>query len=205
MTGWPSPCRQRGGAGVASRLDSAVKDKLVSESGANRDQRPRFQPSTEQYTAHLGAINVLTSLYGQVTPIGGKLSLFGALNLRYDVYAMAGFGLMNITNGWSDYRGEKTAMAICTTPAQTPDPNTCDPLNGGIRPAFMWGVGVHVFFSWWLALNLELRDFVASTNMGGLDVNGDRALNADDASVSNNLFAGTGLSFFLPPEPKFSY
>src|SRR6185295_20151132 len=101
-------------------------------------------------------------------------------------------------------KGDKDVPSVCTSPAQTPDPNKCDPLNGGIKAAFMWGVGLHLYFNKWLALNLELRDFVASTNMGGLDVNGDRALNADDGSVTNNLFAGVGLTFMLPLNPKVS-
>ena len=197
-----------GGAGIDSALGSSVKDKLIDEKTAaygDTVKRPKFQPSQEQYTAHLGSINLLTSLYAQVTPMAGKLSIFGALYLRYDLYAMAGFGLMNISNGWASYgSANKDPMSSCIDPKQNPDPNKCDPSNSGIKAAFMWGVGLHLFFNEWLALNLELRDFVASTNMGGLDVNGDRALNADDASVSNNLFAGVGLTFMLPLRVKIS-
>ena len=196
-----------GGAGVDSALGGAVKNKLVDEkTSAYGDTtiRPKFQPSQEQYIAHLGSINLLTSLYAQVTPMAGKLSIFGALYLRYDLYVMAGFGLMNISNGWAGYTGAKDPSSSCGDPKQNQDPNKCDPLNSGIKAAFMWGLGLHLFFNEWLALNLELRDFVASTNMGGLDVNGDRALNGDDASVSNNLFAGVGLTFMFPLRAKVS-
>lgn len=199
-----------GGGGVDSALGSSISDKLIDEKSIpyNPDMasdRPKFQPSREQYNAHLGSINLLSSLYAQVTPMAGKLSIFGALYLRYDLYVMAGFGLMNITNSWADYKGVKAAAASsCMSSTSSPDPNTCDPLNGGIKPSFMWGLGLHLFFTDWLALNLELRDFVASTNMGGLDVDGNRALNKEDGSLSNNLFAGVGLTIMLPARAKVS-
>lgn len=199
-----------GGGGVDSALGSSISDKLIDEKSIPYDpttasDRPKFQPSREQYNAHLGTINLLASLYAQVTPMAGKLSIFGALYLRYDLYVMAGFGLMNISNSWTDYRGVKEPSASrCQSSTSEPDPNTCDPLNAGIKPSFMWGVGLHLFFTDWLALNLELRDFVASTNMGGLDVNGDRALDSKDGTLSNNLFAGVGLTIMLPARAKVS-
>lgn len=199
-----------GGGGVDSALGSSIRDKLIPESKipynpAMTSDRPKFQPSQEQYTAHLGSVNLAASLYAQLTPMAGKLSLFGALYLRYDLYVMAGFGLMKVGNTWADYtNANKDSPSRCSTASIDTDPNKCDPRNDGMKPAFMWGVGLHLFFTDWLALNLELRDFVAKTNMGGLDTNGDRALDESDGLITNNLFAGVGLTFMLPLRAKVS-
>ena len=199
-----------GGGGVDSALGGSIRDKLIPETKIKYDlatasDRPKFQPSQEQFTAHLGSINLISSLYAQLTPMAGKLSLFGALYLRYDLYVMAGFGLMKVNNGWADYpNGNKDAVSRCTTASAETDPNKCDPRNDGMKPSFMWGVGLHLFFTDWLALNLELRDFVAKTNMAGLDTDGNRALDENDGILTNNLFAGVGLTIMLPLRAKVS-
>ncbi len=79
----------------------------------------------------------------------------------------------------------------------------------------MFGVGVHMFFNDFLALPLELRDYIVKANPGGGDVDADRHLcsgqsggvcnGANDQSVQNNLFVGLGLVFMLPPKAKITH
>jgi outer membrane beta-barrel protein len=202
-----------GGGGIDTSLTGTINNKLVSESDPTAANRPFLQPTQEQFKAHLGTINMVASLYAQLTPMSGKLAIFGAGFLRYDLYLMAGFGLMNITNGWGSYQPNSANLnnatkQTCDKPNPSPDntsgPNFCDPLNAGIKPSFMWGLGIHLFFNEWFGLNLELRDFVASTNMGGLDLNGDYALNSNDSTVTNNFFGSFGVVIMLPIKAKVS-
>jgi hypothetical protein len=88
---------------------------------------------------------------------------------------------------------------------QAPDPFT------GLRPAGLFGIGVHMFFNDFIGLNLELRDYMYKSNPGGLDVstadnNTDNSpvLSAQDEFIVNNLYFGIGLTFMLPPGAKTS-
>ena len=74
----------------------------------------------------------------------------------------------------------------------------------GVKGAGMVGVGVHIYFTDWIGITLELRDYFAKSNPGGLDTNGDRKLNGDDESMQNHIFFGFGLTFMLPPTAKIS-
>lgn len=196
-----------GGAGLDSGLTSNIDGQLVKEGSGMSPQQ--FQPTREQFRAHLGTTNMLLGVYGTLTPFAGKLAMFGAAYARYDLYAIVGFGLMNITNTWDSYNNpnkQASNSPACSDPKAMvgADPNLCDPANGGFKPSGNFGVGLHVYFNEWLGLNLELRDYLNATNMGGLDVNGDRKLNSDDQTISNNLFVGVGLSVMIPIHAKVS-
>jgi outer membrane beta-barrel protein len=187
------------GGGIDSGLTSNLNAALpAQETGA--------QPSVQQFNDHLATINAMFSLYVTVTPFAGKLALFGALFLKYDLYGMAGIGGMNLSNTW-DVNNPGAGDALC----RNGDPNKCDPLNSGLKIGGMFGVGLHLFFNDWIGLNIELRDYLASTNPGGLDVDGDRRVgpvnqgdsNPDD-TISNNFFFSLGLTIMLPPTAKIS-
>jgi outer membrane beta-barrel protein len=202
-----------GGGGLDTGLTGALNSQLISErSGISP---VKYQPSREQFNAHLASMNLVGSLYAMVTPFSGKLAIFGNGYARYDLSILLGVGMMNLTNTWGSYVANpdfggtnnniKLADNICTDAKNTNnDPNRCDPKNAGIKVSGMWGLGLHLFFNEWLGLNLEVRGFVASTNFGGLDINGDRALDGKDATITNNMFASAGLTFLLPIHARIS-
>jgi len=79
----------------------------------------------------------------------------------------------------------------------------------GPRFAGVFGVGAHIFFNDFLALQLELRDYLYKSNPGGLDVvttdglkGQGPVLTGNDEYITNNLYFGVGLSIFLPPTAK---
>lgn len=168
-----------------------------------------LQPSKDQFRDHLGDIRYLFSAYVTVTPFSGRLSFFGAGSVRYDFYALAGFGGLFLTNRWDpNARDPNTNQPLNDTTANCEggDPNRCNPNNDGFKFGLMVGGGAHLYFTQWFGLNFEIRDYIASTNPGGFDVNGDpqRQITAADQTFTNNLFVTVGLSFIVPPRARVS-
>jgi outer membrane beta-barrel protein len=182
-------------------IDTGTTSKVVGvlQPQANLPDTTNIQPSNEQFRDHLATINLIASAYATLTPFSGKMMIFGALLLRYDFYAMAGIGIINLTNTWS-----RSNPGADQTACMNGNPNYCDPLNSGAKVGGMFGVGAHLFFNDFVGLNLELRDHLNSTNPGGLDVNGDRQVTSDDATISNNFFFLLGVTIMLPPKAKIS-
>ena len=160
-----------------------------------------LQPGKQQFLDHIASVKAMFSLYVALTPFAGKISMFGALFARYDVYGMIGLGGLILGNTFgTDSAEEDPAGGQCPSG----DPNRCDPQNAGVRIGGMFGVGSHLFFNQWFGLNIELRDYLAASNPAGLDVDGNRVLNASDETLGNNLFVSVGVTIMLPPTAKIS-
>jgi outer membrane beta-barrel protein len=200
ITDWLGIGVQAGfGGGLDTGLTSKINDVLQpTELGP--------QPSKDQFNSHLSDIKGAFSAYATVTPFAGKLSLFGAAFLKYDLYAMAGIGGLLIGNNFAASFNPSAAhqMNECDAPMVHTDPNTCDPENSGFKFGGMFGAGVHLYFTNWLGVNIEIRDYLANINQGGLDTNNDFKLNSKDETLANNLFFNLGLTFMLPPTAKIS-
>lgn len=195
-----------GGGGLDSGLTTNINSQLKDT--VDDTNRPAFQPTKAQFNAHLATTNLLLSLYANVTPVAGKLSLFGALFLRYDMSIMAGIGFQNLTNTWGSFNPNADHSTKdppdCTTGDTEQVPASCNPNNSGFKVSGMFGVNAHLYFNQWIGLNMEIRDFLNSMNAAGLDVNGDRIIDSHDNSVSNNLFVGVGVVIMLPTSAKIS-
>jgi outer membrane beta-barrel protein len=200
-----------GGGGI----NTGITDKLVGSGdianpmngGALGVNETGLQPSRQQFMDHINTINFLFSLYATLTPFAGKLAMFGALFLRYDFYVMGGIGGLNTTNTFDPNQpGYAGVQRDCADRLIATNPNNCDPMNAGFSFAGMFGVGTHLYFTPLIGLQLEVRDYIASGNPGGLDVNQDpqRKVNEDDRTIQNNLMFSLGLTFMLPPTPKVS-
>lgn len=185
--------------GFGGGIDSGITDRLAGPEGVLPDAQAGVQPSKNQFRDHLADIKALASVYATLTPFTGKMMLFGALLLRYDLYGMIGVGGLYMTNTYSPSNPE-SGDPRCVNG----DPNRCDPLNSGFKFGGMFGVGLHLFFNDWVGLNLELRDYLTSTNPAGLDVDGDRVITDKDSTISNNFFFSAGITIMLPPTAKIS-
>lgn len=198
------------GIGISGAFGGGVDTGLTGRlNGLPRDNEgPALDPypSKQQFQDHLATINGMFSAFLAVTPVAGKVAILGALFLKYDFYAVLGVGGMLLSNTW--VKGNP-GTADCSN-GNASDPNTCDPSNAGLKIGGMFGIGTHLFFNDWIGLNLEIRDFIAATNMGGLDVNGDRKVcsgdpcGPSDETVGNNLFFSLGVVLMLPPTAKIS-
>lgn len=116
-------------------------------------------------------------------PIYGKFSTFSKFIFHYDIYAVAGVG------------------AISTRPIPVIDP---DNRQFDYKPkiAFNAGVGLRIFFTRWLAANLELRDYAYIEKLESLTVStndpSNKDLWTDQSSFTNHVQAQLGLSVFFP-------
>lgn len=111
-------------------------------------------------------------------PFIGKMNLFGWI-LNYDVHLIAGFGGV-ITNG------------VCASGENNCE-NYMNPALDGINFAGVLGVGVRLFFNNFVALNLEIRDYLMSSN-GYYS----RYSNHDTSGFRNYATGNVGISFFFP-------
>jgi outer membrane beta-barrel protein len=124
-------------------------------------------------------------------PAYGKFAAFGDFIFHYDIYALAGGGV------------------ISTRPIAVVDPDNRT-FDFTIRPTFGFGGGFRIFFTRFLAATIEVRDYMFFDELEnpsiatGFDSEGNpRAQDqttwlSDDASFTNNVQAQLGLSVFLP-------
>jgi outer membrane beta-barrel protein len=141
-------------------------------------------------------INGTLSAFAQVTPFAGKFSLFSAAFAWYDLYAKAGLGIVHY---------EQNGCCVTQPETHGSDPNLQSAaLFAGTKVGGMIGVGAHLYFTDWLGLQLELRDYIVKANPGGGDVNGDRKLTHADEGTQNNIFFTLGLTFVLPPKARIT-
>lgn len=116
-------------------------------------------------------------------PIAGKFSGFGDFIFQYDAYIVGGVG------------------AISTRPIPTIDP---DNRYFDYEPKLMFnaGIGLRIFFSRWLAANLEVRDYIFNDKLENTEIVLGEETNPDtwygDSSLTNNVQAQLGISVFIP-------
>lgn len=112
------------------------------------------------------------------TPLIGKFALFGRSIINYDLHLIVGGGLASLT-GETDDLSSASPMAVA-------------------------GVGLRAFIGDWLALNLEVRDYIFSSalnSVAGADVDGSSIA---ESEVSNNFAVTIGFGFFFPREPRIA-
>jgi outer membrane beta-barrel protein len=178
---------------VRDAVDQTAKTRYMG--GVYKTPGPN--PTLAQHDSRILSIDATMSPFVQVTPFSGKFALFSAAFAWYDLYAKVGLGLVHYKN----------CSGGCVTGMETagPDPNLQDPSQfAGIKVGGMIGVGAHLYFTDWLGLQLELRDYIVKANPGGGDVNGDRKLTSADEGPQNNIFFTLGLTFVLPPKARIT-
>lgn len=180
---------------LESEVRSAISQTEMSRYPTGY-KTPGPNPTLAQHDQRVLGMDAAFSPFLQVTPFAGKFSLFSAAFAWYDLYAKVGLGMVH-------YKQDN----CCTTGAETAgsDPNLQDPSGfAGLKVGGMIGVGIHLYFTDWIGLQLELRDYIVKANPGGGDVNGDRKLTSADEGPQNNIFFTMGLTFVLPPKARIT-
>jgi outer membrane beta-barrel protein len=147
------------------------------------------EPITEyQWNANANFIGV---------PAYGKFAGFGDFIFHYDFFLQGGIG------------------ATSTRPIAVVDPDNRT-FDFTPRITFNVGGGLRIFFNRWLALTLQVQDYIFPEELEnpaiavGIDKNGkpnaqlDSTWTSPDTSITNNVQAQIGLSFYLPPGVKYS-
>ncbi|RMG16843.1 MAG: outer membrane beta-barrel domain-containing protein [Deltaproteobacteria bacterium] len=110
-----------------------------------------------------GNVGFLGGLLGEFAPIYGKLNIIAENVLHFDFYATAGVG----------------AVGYTLVPRAGGD-------RSGLSPALLLGVGQRFFFAGWLAVKVEVLDFLYPQTTA-----------AGDGQISNQLALTVGFSFFF--------
>ena len=125
------------------------------------------------------SLGYLASVDVYYTPIIGKFALFGRNVLNYDFHVLLGMGAAQIT-GTSEV--EKLSIAPVA------------------------GVGIRTFVNDFLAINVELRDYIYSSALNAVtekDADGEEDVDSS-SEISNNFAIIIGIALYLPQQPKLS-
>jgi outer membrane beta-barrel protein len=175
-----------GGFAVAN-ANTGFHDRIVETLNTPAPLPRDPDPSVAQ--GSMQKIKALAGAQLEFTPFTGKYSLFGKLFAHYDFYLFGGGGFMDV---------EPTNAAACVGQPMAYCGVT------GFKPGGQGGVGLHTFFNHWLALNVELKDFVARLNPSGRDNNGDGVADSKDTRWTQTFMVGANIMFFLPYQAAIS-
>lgn len=124
-------------------------------------------------------------------PIYGKFAAFNRFIFEWDTYIVGGVGMMR------------------TRPIPVFDPSVRN-FDWGTRVSFNAGLGIRVFLSRWLAINVEFRDYIFLERYENTRIPveiADRSNPgnwlANGSSMTHNASIQVGLTVFIPP--SFDY
>lgn len=127
-----------------------------------------------------GFSNVQLMASGELvyTPLIGKFALFGRVVVNYDLHLLVGGGLASLSGDAADLDAA-SPMAVA-------------------------GVGFRAFVGDWMALNMQVRDYIFSSAINSVadaDIDGSSIA---ESEISNNFAVTLGFGFFFPREPKLT-
>jgi outer membrane beta-barrel protein len=162
-------------------------NKDVNSALPDRGEPTIKSPYKDEAAWEMNRINYVLAGQIEFIPLSGKIALLSSLFSYFDFYVLGGAGVVNLVGAKSgdcpDCNGHPTKTTELTINA---------------------GVGVHAFVARWLALNIELHDFVYKNNASGRDVNGDKVVDNRDLEWSNNWVCSLNFQLFLPTKAKIS-
>lgn len=182
------------GIGVDTGLTTELERQYADDQGTFKQLRDRFSD-----------IQLAGDIRFAFTPISGKLGIFAKLFVWYDLYAFAAVALVNTTN---KYEGDSLD--------RKPDIATQDALSSGFRVGPAFGFGMHIFFTRFFSMGLEIKNLIYLDNESGGDMTrgiSDKELamgvgtilyDGDDRQFEGHWFFGMNFTFFLPTEPELS-
>ena len=176
---------------AVANISTGFRDRVIETLPPSPGTVSR-EPTSGQAQAAMSQINQMFGGQLEFTPFTGKYSLFGKLFAHYDFYGLLGGGGLNIAP-------TNAAAAPCS-----PNVMFGDCPVSGFKPGVVVGVGFHSFFNQWLALNVELRDILASINPAGRDVNGDGVANSADQTFGSTFSVLANLVVYLPTTADIS-
>lgn len=192
------------GINFRSPLTNELDDTYKDEPGTGNPQE-LFNTNVQK----LSRLDVLGDIRLAFTPFSGKMGVFSALFLGYDLYVFGGVAFGKTSNDFS-------AGGV-----GTPDGDV-DATNEKFNVGFAWGLGLHVYVNHWISIGIEFKDLMFSDNETGQDLtrgresdeqkrctdsNGTecRLVNGDDRRFLNHFFFGLNVTFFLPLKPDIAF
>lgn len=142
----------------------------------------------------------------QWSPFYGKLRLIPGVLGVFDVYVLAGMGVVGtrapclpnasyLANGQGEEPGGQGVQGITgTCPA---DPSIAA-LPAGVKFAGQFGGGVRLFFARWFGVRFEVRDIIYSESVTRVEITaGNGRSETVSTDIRNNVLFIVGLSFLI--------
>jgi len=193
----------------ALSLNTDLSDK-IDDTPAPRNTRTAVnlpalgaggKPQTE-FGEQAGKLAWMATPQITFSPFRGKLALFQKLFVDTDLYVHGGVAFVGVKER-ADCGG--TATTACTSPASFKQDSRV-----AIAPSF--GLGLTLYPSNFVSINVEYRALPFSYNKGGFDSRGsgpdasfpDNKIDSEDRTFKFNQMIFVGVGFYLPTKPKVS-
>jgi outer membrane beta-barrel protein len=187
-----------GGFGAAS-LSTDLTDKI--EDTAPRNSRTAINLPARNYgvkfSDQTGKLKYMAAPQITFSPFRGKLAIFQKLFVDTDLYIHGGVAFVGVE--------ERKDCTACTTKAAfTTDTRTA------VAPTF--GLGLTLYTSGLVSVNIEYRAFPFAWNRGGFESRGappdasfpDNKIDQEDRTFKFNQMIFLAAGFYLPTSPKIS-
>jgi hypothetical protein len=186
------------GGYAIKNFDTDLTDKI--DSTAPRNPRTAINlpgRGGPKYSEQTGKLTYMAAPQVTFSPFRGKLAIFQKLFVDTDLYLHGGVAFVGVK--------ERKDCTACTVPASfATDTRTA------IAPTF--GLGLTLYTTGFLSLNMEYRAYPFSWNRGGFDTRGappdasfpDNKIDKEDRTFKFNQMVFVGVGFYLPASPAIS-
>lgn len=185
---------------AAANVGTTFQSDLVNGLNMPPAAPPPSEPTSADAERSFQKIKGIYALQLELVPFTGKYSLFGKLFAHYDFYVFGGPGLITVEPNDTSILSSNA----CTDKSQSQGAAAFYCGVSGTKFGANFGVGLHSYFTNWMALNVELRDILAKLNPSGRDT--DSSLHADNADLTwtHTISVAANLVFYLPATPNVS-
>ena len=181
-------------------VDTDLTDKIDSTAPRNSRTAINIPPRGGKYADQTGKMKWMAAPQVTFSPFRGKLALFQKLFVDTDLYLHLGLAFVNVQErkdcGAAGQPGCTASFATDTRIA--------------IAPTF--GLGLTLYTSNIVSVNIEYRAYPFSWNRGGFDTRGappdasfpDNKISSEDRTFKLNQMVFVGAGFSFPPKPTIS-
>ena len=191
-----------GGFGAA-KLNTDLTDKIDATAPRNSRTATNLPAKNVQaFDVQTGKLNYMAAPQVTFSPLRGKLAIFQKLFVDTDLYVHGGAAFIGV-----EERGDcgDKGQPACSDPKSFKTAS-----RTAIAPTF--GLGLSLYTSGLLSINIEYRAFPFSWNRGGFDSRGgppdanfpDNKVDSTDRTFKFNQMVFLGVGLYLPTTPKVS-
>lgn len=193
-----------GGFGAAS-LNTDLTDK-IEQTPAPRNSRTAVnlpaKVGSPKFEEQTGQMQWMAVPQVQFSPFRGKLALFQKLFIDTDLYVHGGVAFVGVK--------ERADCGSAGQPACTDQKSFTEQSRVAVAPSF--GLGLSLYPSGFVGINVEYRAYPFSYNRGGFDSRGtgpdasfpDNKINSEDQTFKFNQMIFLAATFHIPSAPKVS-
>jgi outer membrane beta-barrel protein len=190
-----------GGFGAAS-LNTDLTDKVEANAPRNDPRSAVNIPKKGTFADQTGQMQWMAVPQVTFSPFRGKLALFQKLFVDTDLYLHGGVAFVGVK--------ERADCGSAGQPACSDAKSFTEASRVAIAPSF--GLGLSLYPTGFVGINIEYRAYPFSYNRGGFDSRGtgpdasfpDTKINSEDQTFKFNQMIFLAATFHIPTVPKLS-